>query len=62
MKKLEKMVDQYIRDKHSTDECSAYIKGLEDGIDSMDSQLYWFLAVGMILGSAITGLVILIIR
>jgi hypothetical protein len=62
MKKLEKMVDQYVRDKHSTDECSAYIKGLEDGIDLMDSQPYWFLAIGIILGVAIMELITLIIK
>lgn len=62
MKKLEKMVDQYVRDKHSTDECSAYIKGLEDGIDLMDSQLYWVLAIGIILGVAIMELITLIIK
>ena len=59
MKKLEKMVDQYIRDKHSTDECSAYIKGLEDGIDFKASQIYWVLAI--VLGVVITGLIALII-
>jgi len=62
MKKLEKMVDQYVRDKHSTDECSAYIKGLEDGIDLIDSQMYWFLAIGMVLGAAIIALITLIVK
>jgi len=62
MKKLEKAVDQYIRDKHTQEECSAYIEGWEDGIDSMDSQLYWFLALGIILGAAIIELTSLILN
>jgi tetrahydromethanopterin S-methyltransferase subunit B len=62
MKKLEKAVDQYIRDKHSTDECSAYIKGLEDGIDLIDSQMYWGFAIGMVLGAAIIELITLILN
>jgi tetrahydromethanopterin S-methyltransferase subunit B len=62
MTKLEKAVDQYIRDKHSTDECYAYIKGLEDGIDFKASQMYWVLAIGIILGAAIIELITLILN
>jgi hypothetical protein len=60
MKKLEKALDQYIRDKHTQEECSAYIDGWEDGIDSMDSRIYWVLALGMVLGSIITVAISLI--
>jgi tetrahydromethanopterin S-methyltransferase subunit B len=62
MTKLEKAVDKYIRDKHSTDECYAYIQGWEDGIDSMDSRMYLVLALGIILGISIMELITLIIK
>jgi len=62
MKKLEKAVDKYIRDKHTQEECSAYIEGLEDGIDLMDSRMYLVLALGIILGISIMELITLIIK
>lgn len=60
MTKLEKAVDKYIRDKHSTDECYAYIKGWEDALDWQISKMYWILALGMVLGSIITVAISLI--
>lgn len=53
MTKKEKAVDQYIRDKHSTDECYAYIKGWEDSSLLQSKNAYWVLALGMILGAVI---------
>ena len=54
MTKLEKAVDKYIRDKHSTDECYAYIQGWEDAHDYQISKVYWVLALGIVLGALIT--------
>jgi tetrahydromethanopterin S-methyltransferase subunit B len=62
MTKLEKAVDKYIRDKHSTDECYAYIKGWEDALDWQTSKMYWVLALGIILGISIMELITLIIK
>ena len=61
MTKKEKAVDQYIRDKHSTDECYAYIQGWEDSTNHQISNMYWVLALGIILGAAIMALITLII-
>ena len=60
MTKLEKAVDKYIRDKHTTDECHAYIQGWEDSLDLVASRMYWVLALGMVLGAIITVAVSLI--
>ena len=60
MTKLEKAVDKYIRDKHTTDECYAYIQGWEDSLDLVASRMYWVLALGMVLGAIITVAVSLI--
>jgi len=62
MTKKEKAVDQYIRDKHSTDECYAYIQGWEDAHDYQINKLYWVLALGIILGISIMELITLIIK
>jgi hypothetical protein len=62
MTKKEKAVDQYIRDKHSTDECYAYIEGWEDAHDYQINKLYWVLALGMLLGGVIMELITLIIK
>lgn len=50
----EKAINKYVRDKHSTDECYAYIQGWEDAHDYQISNVYWVLALGMILGAIIT--------
>ena len=60
MTKLEKAVDKYIRDKHTTDECYAYIQGWEDAHDYQINIVYWVLAIGMVLGAIITVAVSLI--
>ena len=62
MTKKEKAVDQYVRDKHSTDECYAYIEGWEDAHDYQINKLYWVLALGMLLGGVIMELITLIIK
>ena len=60
MTQKEKAVDKYIRDKHSTDECYAYIKGWEDALDWQTSKMHWVLALGMVLGAIITVAISLI--
>ena len=62
MKKLEKAVDQYIRDKHTQDECLAYIEGWEDAHDYQINKVYLVLALGMLLGGVIMELITLIIK
>jgi hypothetical protein len=62
MKKLEKALDQYIRDKHTQEECSAYIEGWEDAHDYQINKLYWVLALGMLLGGVIMEVITLILK
>jgi tetrahydromethanopterin S-methyltransferase subunit B len=62
MTKKEKAVDQYVRDKHSTDECYAYIQGWEDADEYQAGNTYWVLALGIILGISIMELITLIIK
>ena len=58
----EKAVDQYIRDKHTQDECLAYIQGWEDaymeGYNASEKTavkaIYWVLALGMVIGTLFT--------
>lgn len=57
----EKALDQYIRDKHTQDECLAYIQGWEDAHDYQISNVYWVLALGMVLGGSIITVAILLI-
>ena len=61
MTQKEKAINKYVRDKHSTDECHAYIKGWEDAEHNyIIPQMYLVLALGMILGSIITVAISLI--
>jgi hypothetical protein len=58
-KKEKAEIQERLEDKQTTDELRAYIQGCEDGIDSMYSQLYWFLALGMLLGGVIVEVITL---
>lgn len=58
-KKEKAEIQQRLEDKQTTDELSAYIQGCKDGIDSMYSQLYWVLALGMLLGGVIVEVITL---
>jgi hypothetical protein len=61
MTKKEKAVDQYIRDKHSTDECSAYIQGWKDANKYHSGNANFNLAVGMLIGATIIIVISLIL-
>jgi hypothetical protein len=58
----QKAVDQYIRDKHTQEECSAYIEGWEDaymeGFNASEEKaikaIYWVLAMGIVTGIILT--------
>jgi len=62
MKPKEKAVDQYIREKHTQEECIAYIQGWEDagreGYNTSEGiiikALYWVYIGGIITGSILT--------
>ena len=58
----EKAVDQYIRDKHTQEECAAYIEGWQDaymeGYNASETKavrpMYWSWAIGVITGIILT--------
>ena len=58
----EKAVDQYIRDKHTQEECAAYIEGWQDaymeGYNASETKavkvMYCMLAIGVITGMILT--------
>jgi hypothetical protein len=58
----EKAVNQYIRDKHTQEECAAYIDGWQDaymeGYNASETKavkaMYWILTLGIIIGIILT--------
>jgi hypothetical protein len=58
----EKLLDQYIRDKHTQEECIAYIQGWEDayteGYKASEEKsvkaLYWVFTMGIVTGIILT--------
>jgi hypothetical protein len=66
----QKAVYQYIRDKHTQEECSAYIEGWEDAYmegfnaseEKGDSEFLWALIAGIAIGALITLFFIILLN
>jgi hypothetical protein len=55
MLKKQKAVYDYIKDKHTQDECSGFIDGYERAENDFVKSSYYILALGIVIGGLIVG-------
>lgn len=54
--KKQKAIYNYIKDKHTQDECSSFIDGYEHAENNFVKSSYYILALGIVIGGLIVGI------